>query len=106
VFIIEVLTKTGKVCERFETYEKAWRRVQRFRPDTLLSAPFIFQELPDGSTRLIREDLKPLQWHRILEEETPECEQPIPLSEVPVDSSEQPLIKVLPQELREWTWEE
>jgi hypothetical protein len=103
MFIIEVLTKTGKVCERFETYEEAWRRVQRFRPDTLVSAPFIFQELPDGSQRLIREDLKPLQWHRILEEETPVSDEPIPLCEAPTDPSGAPLIKILPQEPRGWT---
>jgi hypothetical protein len=104
VFIVEALTTSGKVCEKFATYEEARRRVERIRPDALVGVPLIFRELPDGSTRLVRDDLKPLQWHRTLAEEE---DKPIPLSDLPADaSSDQPLIKVLPPEPRDPRWDE
>jgi hypothetical protein len=81
VFIVEAVTKTGKVCERYATYEEARRRVDALPPEGVIGLPFIYQELADGSQRLVREDGKPLQWHRITEEIAPEADAPVPLSE-------------------------
>jgi hypothetical protein len=42
----------------------------------------IFQELPDGSQRLVREeDGKPLQWHRLEEDRPPEPDEPLLLAD-------------------------
>ena len=65
MFIVELTTTTGKVCESYPTYEEARRRVESLPAECLVSIPFIFQELADTSQRLVREDGKPLQWHRI-----------------------------------------
>jgi hypothetical protein len=81
VFIVELLTKDGRVCERWETYEEARRRVERFPVADLLSLPLIFQELADGSQRLVREDGKPLQWHRLPEDRAQQVDEPVTLSE-------------------------
>ncbi len=79
-----MLTTTGKVCESFPTYEEARRRVDSLPGEALVGLPLIFQELPDGSQRIVRDDLKPLQWHRLPDEEPPDfTEEPIPLSEPP-----------------------
>ena len=83
MFIVELTTKTGKVCESYATFEEARRRVELFPADRLVGIPFIFQELPDGSQRLVREDGKPLQWHRLPEDAPPGPEEPVPLSEAP-----------------------
>jgi hypothetical protein len=79
VFIVELTTTTGKVCESFANYEEARRRVEQFPADVLLGIPFIFEELADGSQRLVREDGKPLQWHRIPEDPAPGAAEPLPL---------------------------
>src|SRR5437588_12862372 len=73
------------VRERHGSYEDAKRRVEKFPADGLVGLPLIFQELPDGSQRLVREDGKPLQWHRVPEEEDWQRgdEQPLPLTEEP-----------------------
>src|SRR4051794_16705577 len=84
-FIVEVTTKTGKVCESYETYEEAKRRVDQLPADSLAGIPFIFRELADGSQRLGREDGKPLQGPRLPEAPPPGPDEPIPLSEDPVD---------------------
>jgi hypothetical protein len=81
VFIVEISTKTGKVCERYPTYEEAKRRVDLFPSESLVGIPFIFQELADGSQRLVREDGKPLQWHRLPEDGPRGPDEPIPLGE-------------------------
>jgi len=81
VFIIELTTKTGKICEPHATYEEAKRRVEQFTPADLLDMPRIFAELPDGSQRLVREDGKPLQWHRLPEDEPPAPDEPLPLAD-------------------------
>jgi hypothetical protein len=82
VFIVELTTTTGKVCERFATYEEARRRVDLFPADALLGLPLIFQELADGSQRLVREDGKPLQWHRLPEDSRPSGpDEPLPLAD-------------------------
>jgi hypothetical protein len=83
VFIIVLATTAGQVCESYATYAEAKRRVDQFPAESLVGVPFIFQELPDGSQRLVREDGKPLQWHRVPEAEDLPAgpEEPIPLSE-------------------------
>jgi len=86
VFIVELTTTTGKVCEHFASYEEARRRVDSIAAEALVGMPLIFQELPDGSQRVVRDDGKPLQWHRLPEEDPPDFkEEPIPLSEGPAD---------------------
>jgi hypothetical protein len=82
VYIVEVLTRAGKICEKFPSYELARRRVMRLREEDLAGIPFIFQELPDGSQRLVREDGKPLQWHRLPDhEDRLEDDAPLPLAD-------------------------
>jgi hypothetical protein len=83
VYIVELTTTAGPVCERFATYEEARRRVEWFPAEALLGIPFIFEELPDGSQRLVREDGKPLQWHRLPEDPLPAPDEPLPLCEDP-----------------------
>jgi hypothetical protein len=81
VFIVELNTTTGKLCETFATYEAARRRVDSLSAECLVGMPLIFEELPDDSQRLVREDGKPLQWHRLPVDQPPIPEQPLPLSE-------------------------
>jgi hypothetical protein len=69
MYIVELFTRQGRVSERYETYVEARRRVELYPTEALLSLPLIFQELADGSERLVREDGKPLQFHRRLEEQ-------------------------------------
>ena len=71
MFIVEAVTKTGKVCERYATYEEARHRVDGLPAEGVIGLPFIYQELADGSQRLVREDGKPLQWHRLADDGTP-----------------------------------
>ena len=78
-FIVELSTAEGKVSERFATYEQARERIDRFPPEKLTGATFLFEELPDGSFRVVREDGKPLQAHRIMDEVV--LDDPLPLSE-------------------------
>jgi hypothetical protein len=79
VFIVELITMTGPVCESYASYEDARRRVDLFPADSLVGLPLIFEELPDGSQRLVREDGKPLQWHRLPEDAPPGPDTPLPL---------------------------
>jgi hypothetical protein len=82
MFIVELTTTTGKVCESYATYEEARRRVEQYPADSLVGIPLIFQELADGSQRLIREDGKPLQWHRLPDDRPPDPDEtPVSLSE-------------------------
>lgn len=81
-FIVDLTTSQGRVCERYATLAEAQRRVEQFAADSLVSAPHIFEELADGSQRLVREDGKPLQYHRLLVEESRECAgEPLPLTD-------------------------
>ncbi len=82
MYIVEMITRSGKVCERFRSYAQARRCILRVKDEDLLSVPLIFQELADGSQRLVREDGKPLQWHRLPEEDVV-VEDPLPLAEPP-----------------------
>ena len=81
MFIVEIITRSGMVCESYATYEEARRRIEQFPADSLVGLPLLFEELPDGSQRLVREDGKPLQWHRLPEDLPPGPDEPIPLSE-------------------------
>jgi hypothetical protein len=82
MFIVELTTHQGRVCERYETYAEARKRVDQFPADSLVGLAFIFQELADGSERLVRDDGKPLQFHRRLVEDARECsDDPLPLVE-------------------------
>src|SRR3954469_19182209 len=91
VYIVVALTTTGKVCESHATYEEARRRVEALPAECLLSAPLIFQELPDGSQRLVRDDGKPLQIHRLPFDEPDVPEEPLPLSEpIPLGTLREP----------------
>jgi hypothetical protein len=69
VFIVEITTTTGKVRESYAAYEEAVRRIELFPAEALVGLPLLFEELPDGSQRLVRADGKYLQWHRLPEEE-------------------------------------
>lgn len=93
MFIIELVTRSGRVCESYATYPEAKQRVDQFPAESLIGIPFIFQDLPDGSQRLVCEDGKPLQWHRLPwdEPDYPD-EGPLPLSDAsPGDAGESPL---------------
>jgi hypothetical protein len=74
-YIVEVTTADGPISERYDTYAEAVARVEALPADFLRGIPFIFKELPDGSQRLVRNDDKPIQWHRL------EHEQDIPLGD-------------------------
>ena len=64
MFLLEVVTRSGRISESFPTYEAALARLAGFADDDFLTMPLIFQDLPDGSQRIVREDGKPLQAHR------------------------------------------
>jgi hypothetical protein len=82
VFLVELSTRQGRVSERYETYAEALRRVELFPAESLVGPAYIFEELPDGSERLVREDGKPLQFHRLPTEEAREApEEPLPLAD-------------------------
>ena len=84
MYIVEITTRSGKVCERFDSYEQAQRRITQFPDDQVIGIPFIFAELPDGSQRLVRADGKPLQWHRLAEDGDRQIdERPLPLADGP-----------------------
>ncbi len=80
MFIVEITTRTGKICERFRSLARARRRINQFKDEDLIGIPFIYQELADGSQRLVREDGKPLQWHRHPDEGLA-SDEPLPLTE-------------------------
>ena len=80
MFIVEITTRTGKICERFRSLARARRRIDQFKDEDLVGIPFIYQELADGSQRLVREDGKPLQWHRHPDEAIA-ADEPLPLAD-------------------------
>jgi hypothetical protein len=84
MFVLELMTKDGRLSERYATFAEAQRRVDAFPADRLVAIPLIFEDLPDGSERLVREDGKPLQWHRLpadVREPAPGPDEPIPLTD-------------------------
>jgi hypothetical protein len=98
VYIVEITTTTGKICERYETYAEARRRVDLLPPGSVAGIPFIFQDLPDGSQRLVREeDGKPLQWHRLPEDPLPGPDEPVPLSDVPPGFLGEMIVRTVPK---------
>ncbi len=80
-YIVEAVTTAGTITERYATYEEAQARVERIPPEILIGMPFIFRELPDDSVRLVREDGKPLQWHRLEGRDRDSADEPLPLSD-------------------------
>jgi hypothetical protein len=77
---VDLTTREGRVCERYETYTEARRRVDQFSAESLQGLAFIFEELVEGSERLVREDGKPLQFHRRLVEDSREASgHPLPV---------------------------
>ncbi len=64
MFLVEAVTTAGRLSEAFPTYEEARRRAGSIPAGDLVTAPLIYQELPDGSQRVVRDDGKPLQAHR------------------------------------------
>jgi hypothetical protein len=83
VFIVEARTRTGKLSESYATYEEARRRVDGLHDEIVVGMALIFQELPDGSQRLVRDDGKPLQWHRLPDDDLGSGES-VPLSDEPL----------------------
>ncbi len=79
MYLVELTTTAGKVSESYETYEEARRRVDSLPAEVVVGLPLIFKQLADGSERLVREDGKPLQWHRIPEREHPSAGPDLPL---------------------------
>jgi hypothetical protein len=84
-YIVEVMTTGGKICEQFRSYARARRRIDQLPAETIVGVPLIFAILPDGSQRLVREDGKPLQWHRLAEDGSVITDEPLPLTEEPDD---------------------
>jgi hypothetical protein len=56
--------------------------VDLFPAESLVGIPFIFQELADGSQRLVREDGKPLQWQRLPDDRLGGPDEPVPSSRI------------------------
>jgi hypothetical protein len=87
VFLVEAMTAAGRVSEAFATYEEAAARVASIPDAELVGMPLIFQDLPDGSQRIVREDGKPLQAHRPTlaadpDDAVPLAEEDVPLGEL------------------------
>ncbi len=80
-FLLEFMTRDGKVSERYATYEEARRRLEQFPEGAVVGLPLIFRELADGSERVVRGDGKPLQFHRVVTEGVRPGEEPLPLAE-------------------------
>lgn len=98
-FLVDLTTRAGRVCERYETYEEARKRVDQFPPDSIVGLAYIFQELADGSERLVRDDGKALQYHRRVVEESKECpDEPLPLTEesLPVPEGRPRIVELRP----------
>jgi hypothetical protein len=87
VFLVEAMTTSGRISEAYPEYEDARRRAEAIPAEELLTAVIIYQELPDGSQRVVRDDGKPLQAHRHAmpgaeEEPLPLAEENVPLGEL------------------------
>lgn len=87
MFLVEAITVKGRVSEAYPTYEEARRRAGTIPAEELLTAVIVYQELPDGSQRVVRDDGKPLQAHRHTmpgedDEPLPLAEEDVPLGEM------------------------
>jgi hypothetical protein len=80
-YLVMASTKEGNLCEQYDTYEAALARIETLPAEILLSMPLLFRELPDGSQRLVRQDGKPLQAHRLVWDDDEMTEERVPLSE-------------------------
>ena len=67
--------------DRDELIQEAKRRVDSLPAECLVGMPLIFEELVDDSERAVREDGKPLQWHRLYSDSPSIPDEPLPLSE-------------------------
>ena len=106
-FIVEAMTTDGRLCERFRSYARARRCVDAIPAEKLVGLPMIFRILPDGSQRLVRDDGKPLQWHRFGEDGTVVTDETIPLSpEEPDDGWTGPRIRPVERPPQPWGDEE
>jgi hypothetical protein len=83
VFIVEITTSAGKVCESYATYEEPKRCVDHFPAESVVGLRLILQVLADSTQRLVRDDGKPLQWHRLPDDRPAGTDEPVPLSDVP-----------------------
>lgn len=87
VFLVEANTIHGPISEAYPRYEEALKRAEGLPSEELLSAVIIYQELADGSQRVVREDGKPLQAHRHAmpgaeEEPLPLADEELPLGKI------------------------
>jgi hypothetical protein len=87
VFLVEAMTTQGRISEMYPEYKAARQRAEAIPAEELLTAVIIYQELPDGSQRIVRDDGKPLQAHRLTapgpeEEPLPLAEEDVPLGEI------------------------
>lgn len=87
MFLVEAMTTTGRISEGYPTYEAAFARIAAIPDIELVGMPLIFQDLPDGSQRIVRDDGKPLQAHRPTlaveaDDALPLADENIPLGEV------------------------
>jgi hypothetical protein len=101
MFIVEITTRTGKISESYASLDEARRRIECLPAAVLVDMPLIFQELADGSQRLIRQDGKPLQWHRLPWDSPPGPAEPIALIEGPHEVEEANVVEELPLPLIE-----
>lgn len=103
-YILEAVTRAGKICETHATYAEAVQRMEQLAAEGLVQMPLLFKELADGSQRLVRLDGKPLQWHRLPDDRPVIAEDPIPLTDEVLDLP--PPVEIPPPpdlpELLEW----
>ena len=86
VFLVEAVTVQGRVSETFSTLADALRRADAISASERIMGPLVYQELADGSQRIVRDDGKPLQAHRHAmplpeEEALPLAQEDLPLGE-------------------------
>lgn len=96
VFIVVIPAPTGAVTERFDTLEEARRRADA-APGAL-----VFHELADGSERYVRDDGKPIQFHRTVAAERPgDADEPLPLAEE-ITPGEMKEVELRPPVPKDW----
>lgn len=81
IYIVEMTTRTGKISDRFATVHEARRFIDSIPLEALTGMPFLWCELPDGSQRIIRDDGKPLQAHRLEDDKLLHSDEIIPLAD-------------------------
>lgn len=99
-YILEAVTRSGKVCETHPSYDAAVQRIEQLAAEGLAEMPLLFKELADGSQRLVRLDGKPLQWHRLPDDRPTTVDDAIPLTDVVLNlppPTELPLSEDVPE---------